>query len=112
MKLLAASLVRAGMLIALLALLVSAAHAKDHEVIQADRLFKPSTITVKAGDTIVFKNADSVVHNVFSTAAGDQFDLRIQKPGDATSRKFDKPGTYNVRCAIHPAMKLAITVAP
>jgi plastocyanin len=60
----------------------------------------------------VFRNDDAVVHNVFSSDAAFRFNLRAQAPGASTAVAFDQPGTFHVRCAIHPNMKLDVTVAP
>jgi plastocyanin len=64
------------------------------------------------GDTVVFQNQDGVVHNVFATAPGIAFDLKTQLPGSASAVPFDKTGAGEVRCAIHPSMKLMLHVEP
>ncbi len=84
--------------------------AEDHEVVQKNRDFSKTEITVKQGDNIVFKNSDEVTHNVFSMTPGMEFDIRRQAPGASSSIKFDKEGTAEVRCSIHPKMKLIVTV--
>jgi plastocyanin len=84
--------------------------AEDHIVIQKDRTFSVTEITIKPGDAIVFKNADDVTHNVFSISPGMQFDIRRQAPGGSSKVPFNKEGTAEVRCAIHPKMKLIVTV--
>jgi plastocyanin len=84
--------------------------AENHEVIQKDRLFNQSEITVKAGDKITFKNNDDITHNVFSMTPGMEFDLRRQAPGATSTVPFDKEGVSEVRCSIHPKMKLIVTV--
>lgn len=85
---------------------------KSHVVAQKDKQFAAASISVAAGDSIVFKNDDAVVHNVFSADPNFKFNLRAQAPGSSNAITFDKPGTFQVRCAIHPTMKLAVTVAP
>jgi plastocyanin len=84
--------------------------AADHEVIQKDRAFSQVDITVKPGDTITFKNTDDITHNVFSMTPGMEFDLRRQAPGATSTVPFPKEGTAEVRCSIHPKMKLIVTV--
>ncbi len=93
-----------------LALLVCSATALGDEVLvtQKDKAFSATEITVKTTDSVVFRNDDSVAHNVFSKDAA--FNLKIQPPGDKKAVSFDKPGTYQVRCAIHPKMVLTVTV--
>lgn len=84
--------------------------AADHEVVQKERAFSQSEITVKPGDKVTFRNADEVTHNVFSMTPGMEFDLRRQAPGSTSTVPFDKEGVSEVRCSIHPKMKLLVTV--
>lgn len=88
------------------------AAAADHAVIQKDRGFSQTEITVRAGETITFKNRDEIVHNVFSSTPGMEFDIRRQAPGGQSTIPFPKPGMAEVRCAIHPRMKLVVKVEP
>ena len=96
-----------------ISLALAATHARrtDHVVEQKGKVFSVGTLTVKAGEKIVFRNSDAVAHNVFSASAGFPFNLKTQAPGAESSISFDKEGTVQVRCAFHPTMKLAVTVA-
>ena len=82
----------------------------EHQIIQKDRAFSQTAITIKPGDSIVFKNADDVTHNVFSVTPGMEFDIRRQAPGGSSSVPFGHEGVAEVRCSIHPRMKLIVTV--
>jgi len=64
------------------------------------------------GDRIVFNNDDDVIHNIhiFGPGEDDSIDLGLQKPGVPLTFKFDKAGSYRVRCSIHPSIKMAVTV--
>jgi plastocyanin len=84
--------------------------AADHEITQKDRAFSQSELTIKQGDSITFKNTDDVTHNVFSMTEGMEFDLRRQAPGGSSTVPFPKEGVAEVRCSIHPKMKLIVTV--
>ncbi len=84
--------------------------AEVHTVIQKNRAFSVAAITIKPGDYIRFKNDDEVTHNVFSMSPNMQFDIRRQAPGKSSDVQFLKEGTAEVRCAIHPKMKLMVTV--
>jgi plastocyanin len=84
--------------------------AEDHVIIQKDRAFSQTEITIKPGDFIVFKNSDEVTHNVFSISSGMEFDIRRQAPGASSSVVFAKEGVAEIRCSIHPRMKLIVTV--
>jgi plastocyanin len=84
--------------------------ATGHEVGQKDKTFSVDTLTIKPGDSIVFVNQDQLTHNVFSTAKGNEFNLRAQAPGTSVSVKLNTEGTVEVHCAFHPKMKLIVTV--
>ena len=63
-------------------------------------------LKIKEGDSVDFRNVDSVKHNV---VAEDLFNF-VQPYGSKDKYKFTKKGSYNVRCAIHPKMKIKIVV--
>lgn len=84
--------------------------AKEHVVNQKEKQFSAEEITVAVGDSVLFKNDDDTSHNVFSTKEGAKFNLGIQKKGAESSHKFETAGTFEVRCAIHPKMKLKVVV--
>jgi len=96
---------------AVMALLASTAQAATLNVDQNNLKFSPNTLTVKAGDTVSYLNNDDVTHNInVIDAEGDPDDKGLQKPKQTITAKFDKPGEYQVRCAIHPKMKMTVTV--
>jgi len=90
--------------------LTSLAHAAEVVIDQHNKEFSENSITIKVGDSVRFVNKDDIVHDVHSMSEGHEFDLGVQKPGSETTYTFDKPGKVNVRCAIHPKMKLDVTV--
>ncbi len=102
------SLVVAALFLAVGAL--GAAAQTTHLVVQKGKKFSPSEVVVQVGDTVVFRNDDRVVHNVFTASAGFEFNLKRQPPGSLNAVAFAQAGTAEVRCAIHPTMKLKITV--
>ncbi len=82
----------------------------DHTVIQKDKGFSQTEITVKPGEKIAFKNDDEVTHNVFSNSKINAFNIKVQSPGSSSTISFADEGVTEVRCAIHPKMKLIVTV--
>ena len=84
--------------------------AADHVITQKGRLFSVESITIKKGDTITFSNDDTVPHNILSLSPGSEFNLGSQRPGSSTPVTFNTAGEFNVMCAIHPRMKLAVKV--
>jgi plastocyanin len=104
-------------LCALLMLLTAAAVAEEHVIGQKDQQFrsgdtKLATLTVKAGDTVTFRNDDRFAHNVMSRTPGQEFDLGTLRPGESGKRSFAAPATIEVECALHPQMKFRIEIAP
>ena len=88
---------------------VAAASAGEVTVGQAGKAFNPGDLQVKVGDSVKFNNDDTVTHAVLVKGPHES-NLGQIKPGDAKSVSFDQAGTYDVKCAIHPKMKLTITV--
>ncbi len=84
----------------------------EHAVSQKNKEFSQAELTVKPGDKVVFSNDDEVTHNVFSNSPCCKFNLKTQAPGDKSSVTFEKEGDVEVRCAIHPKMKLTVHVKP
>ncbi len=93
-------------------LLVWGGQALAAEVVinQAGKKFDQKKVTIDKGDSLKFVNNDKVAHNVHSTSAGGKFDLGVQKPGNSSSHTFTAAGKFKVRCAIHPKMKVTVTV--
>lgn len=89
----------------------AAAKAADVNITQANQQFSEDSIKIKAGDTVLFKNADTVTHNIqVVNSDGDAEDKGLQKPNETIKQTFAKPGDYKVRCGIHPSMKLKVSV--
>jgi plastocyanin len=59
--------------------------------------FDPSTIKVKAGDTVTWTNNDNFTHTV---KVDGQDDHKVGR-GDSVSITFDKPGRYHYVCTLH-----------
>jgi plastocyanin len=76
--------------------------------------FSPATLTVTAGTTVTFSNQDTIGHTAVNGVNGVAdpnalFNLDLPA-GTAGTFKFDKPGTYQVTCTIHPPMHMTIIV--
>lgn len=78
--------------------------------------FEPARTTIKAGDTIEWKNTGTQLHHVttdpsaalkktdVSTPPGAKpFDSGFLKPGESFSETFSVPGIYRYTCAVHEA---------
>jgi plastocyanin len=98
------------LLLGCLLLATPAVAGQDHKVSQADKKFSVSDLAVNQGDTVTFTNDEQItVHNVSGKGAAS-FNTGTQKPGEAKQVVMDKPGAMEVRCAIHPLMKMTVTV--
>lgn len=86
------------------------AMAADHQILQKDREFSESEITISVGDTVTFVNKDDVVHNVFSRSPENSFEIKRQEPGTSETITFSKPGKVKAKCALHPQMVVNIEV--
>ncbi len=71
-------------------------------------MFKPMSLTVKAGSTVTWTNKDDEPHSVVSDTG--LFRSGAVDTDETFSFKFDKPGVYHFTCAIHPRMVGTITV--
>jgi plastocyanin len=69
-------------------------------------MFEPASVTIKVGDSVTFKNEDSVAH----TVNGANFQSGDIAPGASYSQTFDKAGTYQYACSIHPQMTGTVVV--
>ena len=81
-----------------------------HEVIQADRKFQESAITIARGDVVRFANDDPYIHQIYINARDFNFESNMQPPKEVIEVRFTAPGIYQVMCHIHPTMHLTVTV--
>jgi len=68
--------------------------------------FNPSTLNIKAGDTVIWTNQDPATHKIKS----DTFNSGDLNQGDTFRFTFNSKGTYDYVCAIHPSMTGKIIV--
>jgi cytochrome c peroxidase len=96
----------------LMGIIVAVQAANTITVGQKGLQLTQSSASLTPGDRIVFTNEDDVIHNIhiFGPGPDDSTDLGLQKPGKSLTYKFDKAGTYRVRCNIHPSVKMAVMV--
>ncbi len=80
---------------------------------EIDRCYIPSLITVESGKQVTWINEDSAFHSVtsgFYDAPTDLFDSGHLDPFESYSLTFDKTGTYDYFCTLHPWMKGQVLV--
>lgn len=68
--------------------------------------FQPKDVTIDKGGTVTWTNQESVTHDVkFSDSESPDL-----KKGQSYSKMFDKAGTFDYMCEIHPTMKGKVIV--
>lgn len=81
-----------------------------HAIIQADRKFQTSAVTIDAGDVLSFTNDDPYIHQIYVDFPAFKFESSEQPPQKIIELSFPAPGVYKVMCHIHPTMRLTVTV--
>jgi plastocyanin len=69
-----------------------------------------TTLTVDRGEVVSFLNNDPYLHTIYSASEPNDFDLGSYPKGIAESYTFGHNGVALIECAIHPQMKLEVTV--
>jgi len=92
----------------LLLLVPVAAIAQDaRTIIQKGRRFSVPEIAIRRGESLTFTNNDEFIHQIY---VQDLFDTEERMPGQNITEAFPRTGTFDVRCHIHPKMKLVVRV--
>jgi len=89
-------------------------HAKQLQASLAKRVamegvqFQPQTVTVRAGDSVVWVNNDPFPHTVTSAAGG--FDSHAVAAGQSWTLTPRTRGEFPYACSLHPTMKATLRV--
>lgn len=94
-------------LVLILALPAVAFAQSTNVVVQKGRRFLPAEITINRGQSVTITNDDEFIHQVYSEGL---FDSDEKRPGQNVVETFTRSGTFEVRCHIHPKMKLTVRV--
>ena len=70
--------------------------------------FGPASLTVAVGTTVTWTNRDDIPHTVVST--DKVFKSKVLDTDEKFSFTFDKAGTYQYFCSIHPKMTGSVVV--
>jgi plastocyanin len=84
--------------------------AVDAEVKIANFTFDPPTLTIKAGTTVTWVNADDIPHVV--SEKNGTFRSSALDTDETFAQTFPIAGTIEYFCAIHPRMTGKIIVTP
>lgn len=74
----------------------------------ANFTFTPAEITIAAGETVTWTNDDGAPHGLEYQDGAKGVDPLL--PGSSFSRRFDRPGTYEYNCSVHPYMTGRVVV--
>src|SRR4051812_22271837 len=79
--------------------------ATIHTITISGFKYQPAELTIKVGDTVVWKNLDSMPHN--AVANDKSFDFGKLKTGETGKFTADanSKGTHDYICTYHPNMK-------
>ncbi len=99
-------------LLLIFALAPGAALAADpgHTIVQKSRAFHPGEVSIARGESLTFTNNDEFIHQIYSQGGEFSFDTDEKAPGEILIETFTAAGTFEVRCHIHPKMKLMVHV--
>lgn len=79
-------------------------------VSQKGRAFATRELRIARGDTVRFANDDDFPHQIQARGPGLELDSDLQAPGESLAVPFPAAGAFEVRCGVHPKMRLTITV--
>lgn len=82
--------------------------AKTHEITIKSSRFSPASLTIKAGDTVIWTNEDDKDHTV--NADDKSFKSDNLSLDESYEFVFKKTGTFKYGCRYHPREKGTITV--
>ena len=76
--------------------------------------YTPASITINAGDTVTWNNADTAAHTVTGGSPADGpsgvFDSSLVMAGADYAFTFNDKGSYKYFCMVHPWMTGSVTV--
>ena len=82
--------------------------AANAKVSIANFAFAPAEISVAAGQAVTWTNDDAAPHGLAYKDGAPGTNPLL--PGASFSRTYDKPGTYDYICAVHPYMSGKVVV--
>jgi plastocyanin len=89
--------------------------AKGSQSADNPQFFVPAETTVKAGETVTWKNEDTAIHTATSgkdATPDGKFDTSLVSPGQSSKPIVmpNEAGQYPFFCALHPWMTGMITI--
>ena len=82
---------------------------------ETNECYLPDSVSIKAGDTVIWANDDTAAHTVTSGSPSEGpsgiFDSSLVMAGDSFEVTFDNSGSYDYFCMVHPWMTGSIQVS-
>ncbi|MFA5259588.1 MAG: plastocyanin/azurin family copper-binding protein [Candidatus Pacearchaeota archaeon] len=82
---------------------------KTYNIEITNLAFSTLSLTIKQGETVIWKNLDSQTHTVTSDKQ-DEMSSKLLKTNEVYSHTFNTAGTFDYHCEVHPKMKATIIV--
>ena len=86
------------------------ASVSDNTITIEKNTFRPANMTVKVGSTVRWYNTDDHPHRIEFADKAFSASAFLLGSSQSASQRFDRPGTYDYDCTIHPSMQGTITV--
>jgi plastocyanin len=101
-----------AMLAAMLCSTALAVSRPDAEmrIAQRNREFSVQEASLAAGGRLLFSNDDDFPHQISARGPGIATSSPLQRPGEVLSILLPEAGIVQVRCGIHPRMRLTVRV--
>ena len=104
-------MIRASLAVAaFLVVATSGARAADSVVTIDNFTFAPAKTTIAAGTKVTWINRDDIPHLIVGTPPSGSIRSQPLDTGDSFSFVFDRPGSYDYFCGLHPKMVGSIVV--
>ncbi len=82
---------------------------------ETNECYLPDTVSINAGDTVIWSNTDTAAHTVTSGSPTDGpdgiFDSSLFMAGATFEVTFDDSGSYDYFCMVHPWMQGNVQVS-
>jgi plastocyanin len=86
------------------------ASVSDNTITIVKNTFKTAAMTVNVGSTVRWVNADDHPHRIEFEDKAFTTSTFLLGASQSASQRFDRAGTYDYSCLIHPSMQGTITV--
>lgn len=73
-----------------------------------DKAFQPNPLEIPVGSTVIWTNDDFGIHTV--TDNNGAFESDSLRPDNTFEYMFDRVGTYDYHCMLHPTMVAQVVV--